>query len=141
MKLTNIYSAEEKIGVAVVEGHRAPDLAKLEQREAAFASLACWFRHGDGARHRTPKLLEQANNQPDLWRPLDSIRYMPLVDRHCRIFCVGLNYADHAAENNLAPPASTTMPIPKYFLSLAMLCRWRSRISGFYATLWSVEQH
>lgn len=100
--------------MAVVEGDRALDLAALDQRETAFASVACWFRNGDGARRRTLKLLEETSNQPDIWQPVDSIRYAPLVDRDCRIFCVGLNYADHAAENNLAPPAS-----PVFFSKLA----------------------
>lgn len=92
--------------MAAVEGDRALNLAKLDGPEPAFASVTRWLRGGDGARHRTLKLLEQEVKRSDAWQPLDSIRYAPLVDRDCRIFCVGLNYADHAAENNLSPPAS-----------------------------------
>lgn len=65
--------------MAVIEGDRALDPAKLDRWQAAFASVACWFRDGGGAGCRTLKLLEQANNQPDLWQPLDSIRYAALV--------------------------------------------------------------
>jgi acylpyruvate hydrolase len=36
------------------------------------------------------------------------------VERDARVFCVGLNYADHAAENNLPPPSS-----PIFFSKLA----------------------
>lgn len=114
MKLTNIYSEEGNLSLAVVEGDRALNLTKLDGTEAAFASVTQWLRRGDGARQRTLKLLEHAKAQPDAWRPLESIRYAPLVDRDCRIFCVGLNYADHAAENNLSPPTS-----PVFFAKLA----------------------
>lgn len=114
MKLANIYSVEGIVSLAVVEGDRALQLAKFDRREAAFTSIARWLRGGDEIRHRTLQFLEQSKAQPDAWEPLDSVRYAPLVDRDCRIFCVGLNYADHAAENNLAPPAS-----PVFFSKLA----------------------
>lgn len=106
MKLTNIYSTEGSVSLAVVEGDRALELMTLGGDEAAFSSVAHWLRGGEDARRRTIRLLEQTKTQPELWRPLGSVRYAPLADRDCRIFCVGLNYADHAAENNLAPPAS-----------------------------------
>lgn len=106
MHLTNIYSAEGKITLAVIEGVRVLELAKLDKQEVAFTSVAYWLRSGDDVRQRMLRFLEQAKKQPHSWRPLDSIRFAPLVDRDCRIFCVGLNYADHAAENNLAPPTS-----------------------------------
>lgn len=96
---------EGGVGLAAIEGSRALELMKLDGDEAAFASVAHWLRGGEDVRRRTIRLLEQARTQPELWRPLSSVRYAPLVDRDCRIFCVGLNYADHAAENNLAPPA------------------------------------
>ncbi len=32
---------------------------------------------------------------------VEAVRYAPPVDERCRIFCVGLNYADHAAENKV----------------------------------------
>ena len=114
MHLTNIYSAEGLSNVAVIEGSRALELARFDRQETAFTSVTNWVRGGDGARHRTFSLLERAKTQPDSWQALGSIRYAPLVDRDCRIFCVGLNYADHAAENNLSPPAS-----PVFFSKLA----------------------
>ncbi|MGH9616125.1 MAG: fumarylacetoacetate hydrolase family protein [Acidobacteriaceae bacterium] len=114
MKLTNIYSAEGTVSLAAIEGDRALALAKLDRVEAAFTSVAQWLRGGDDVRHQTLRFLEQARTQPHLWQLLDSIRYAHLVDRDCRIFCVGLNYADHAAENNLLPPAS-----PVFFSKLA----------------------
>jgi 2-keto-4-pentenoate hydratase/2-oxohepta-3-ene-1,7-dioic acid hydratase in catechol pathway len=114
LRLTNIYLAEKQISLAVVEDGRALALAKLDPAEAAFASVAQWLRSGADARSRTLSALRLAKTQPDLWQTLDSIQYAPLVDRDCRIFCVGLNYADHAAENNLLPPTS-----PVFFSKLS----------------------
>lgn len=114
MKITNIYSAEEKISVAVVEGDRALNLANLDGGEPAFASVTQWLRSGDSARDRALSLLKEARKQSSSWQPLNLVRYAPLVGQDCRIFCVGLNYADHVAENNLSPPAS-----PVFFSKLA----------------------
>lgn len=98
----------------MIEGDRALELMKPTGDEVAFGSLAHWLRCGDDARLRILRLLEVARAQPELWQPIDSLKCAPLVDRDCRIFCVGLNYADHAAENNLSPPAS-----PVFFSKLA----------------------
>ena len=46
--------------------------------------------------------------------PLTGLRHASLVEADARVFCVGLNYADHAAENNLPPPSS-----PIFFSKLA----------------------
>lgn len=106
MHLTNIYSADGEVSLAVIVRDRVLDLTQFDEEKPTFNSLAHWLRGGDDARHRALRYLEQAKTQPNTWQPLDSVRYAPLADRECRIFCVGLNYADHAAENNLAPPAS-----------------------------------
>lgn len=114
MRLTNIYLPEGQVSLAVVEDGRALALSKLDPAEAAFASVVQWLRGGADARSRTLSALRLAKTQPGLWQTLESIRYAPLVDRDCRIFCVGLNYADHAAENNLLPPVS-----PVFFSKLS----------------------
>jgi acylpyruvate hydrolase len=41
--------------------------------------------------------------------PLSAIRFAPLVTAPEKIFCVGLNYADHAAEGGLEVPAYPTL--------------------------------
>ena len=81
----------------------------------------------DDSRFRSVSSLLRANALRDLERvvsddairrhsgtPLEAVRYAPPVDDVCRIFCVGLNYADHAAENKLPPPES-----PIFFGKLA----------------------
>lgn len=114
LRLTNIYLAEGQPSLAIIEGKRACALAKLDPEEAAFSSVAQWVRGGDNARSRTFAARKLARVRSASWQALDSVRYAPLVDRDCRIYCVGLNYADHAAENHLSPPAS-----PVFFAKLS----------------------
>lgn len=114
MRLTNVYLAEGQSSLAIVEGNLILALAKLDPNEPAFASVTKWVRGGDDARSRTLSASKMAEKQSASWQALDSIQYAPLVDRDCRIFCVGLNYADHAAENNLSPPTS-----PVFFSKLS----------------------
>lgn len=106
MRLTNIYIDEGRSSLAIVEDDRALVLTKLRSDEAVFSSVAQWARGGNDAMEKVQNALRLARTQPALWQALDSVRYASLVDRDCRIFCVGLNYADHAAENNLSPPTS-----------------------------------
>jgi len=42
--------------------------------------------------------------QAGAMRPLTGIRYLPVVQRPPKIICLGLNYADHAAEGGNAKP-------------------------------------
>ena len=74
--------------------------------------LDCWDAiGGDGASVR--ELLEQglledvadASGQPV---PLDSVELRPPVPDPQKLLCIGLNYAAHAAEANIDPPARPT---------------------------------
>lgn len=114
MKLTNIYTGDGGSSMAIVDGNRALDLMAVERESESFRSVAHWLRAGEQARQRTLELLERAGKHPQPWQAFASLRLAPLVDRDARIFCVGLNYADHAAENNLAPPST-----PVFFSKLA----------------------
>lgn len=78
-----------------------------------FRHLTALLRAGEAAWRQVQSLV--AAPPPGVpRRPLASLRHAPLLARDCRIFAVGLNYADHAAENNLPPPAS-----PIFFSKLA----------------------
>ncbi len=112
MKLLNFYSGDEIIHLGVVDGQRVIDLTIGGRGNPALASVTAWLRGGAMARTETETLLRERGKAGAL--ALAELRHAPLVDRDCRIFCVGLNYADHAAENNLAPPSS-----PVFFSKLA----------------------
>lgn len=114
MKLTNFYSDGERSALGIVEDSRILDLTKLSGHDAAFVSVAQWLRSGDNIRSRTDALLDRAKANRNIWQSLDDVKFAPLLDRNSRIFCVGLNYADHAAEVKAAIPTS-----PVFFYKLA----------------------
>ncbi len=45
------------------------------------------------------------DKNPSLPEVAEDIRWASPVSKPSKIICIGLNYADHAAESNMAPPA------------------------------------
>ncbi|HEX5285063.1 MAG TPA: fumarylacetoacetate hydrolase family protein [Bryocella sp.] len=116
MKLTNIFNAAGERVLALVEGDRVYDLSKASGNRPEFASLGKWLHAGEPARSQADKLREQLARDASAGTPLSDAKLAPMVDCEARIFCVGLNYADHAAENNLPPPES-----PIFFTKLTQV--------------------
>lgn len=116
MKLTNIFSDSGERVLALVEGERVYDLWKASGNKSEFASLGKWLHGGEAARIAADKLREQLVRDASAGAPLNEAKLAPMVDCDARIFCVGLNYADHAAENNLPPPES-----PIFFTKLTQV--------------------
>jgi 2-keto-4-pentenoate hydratase/2-oxohepta-3-ene-1,7-dioic acid hydratase in catechol pathway len=114
MKLLNFYSTEKNIVMGLVEGDRVFNLTGAANGRPEFASVGAWLRGGESALKQAQTLHDQLKKNSAATLPLAALRYAPLVERDARIFCVGLNYADHAAENNLPPPSS-----PIFFSKLA----------------------
>jgi 2-keto-4-pentenoate hydratase/2-oxohepta-3-ene-1,7-dioic acid hydratase in catechol pathway len=116
MKLTNILNAAGERALALVEGDRVYDLTKASGTKPEFASLGRWLHAGDSARLRADKLREALLRDSSAGIPFSEAKLAPMVDCDARVFCVGLNYADHAAENNLPPPES-----PIFFTKLTSI--------------------
>ncbi len=114
MKLLNYYYAAGKRSMGLVEGDRVFNLSTASNGNEAFASVGQWLRAGDAASQRIHSLREELIKGQAASTPLSDLCHAPLVELDARIFCVGLNYADHAAENNLPPPDS-----PIFFSKLA----------------------
>ena len=114
MNLLNFYSADGKRSMGLVEVDRVFDLTSAACGNAAFATVGQWLRAGDSAREQIKSLRDELVRYPERAIPLGGLRHAPFVELDARIFCVGLNYADHAAENNLLPPDS-----PIFFSKLA----------------------
>jgi 2-keto-4-pentenoate hydratase/2-oxohepta-3-ene-1,7-dioic acid hydratase in catechol pathway len=138
MKLVS-YESNKKLHVGVVEGEWVLDVETAidfagKQRSASskFSAAVRAVRKageaprdlvellGRGPRYRdslnviTRSLAENrsAKKSPkDLFIPLKSARLRAPIPRPPKITCVGLNYADHALEQGMEPPAS-----PIFFL-------------------------
>ena len=55
----------------------------------------------------------------DMWTPIDQVKILAPVEKPEKVICIGLNYADHAAESGMAIP---TEPI--------VFSKFRSTIAG-----------
>jgi 2-keto-4-pentenoate hydratase/2-oxohepta-3-ene-1,7-dioic acid hydratase in catechol pathway len=104
MKLLNFYTSEKSPHLGVVEGGQVFDLSAAMRSNPLFSSVVSFIRGGTAAARAAKDELNQHGADTSLWQAFDTLEHGPLVPRECRIFAVGLNYADHAAENQLAPP-------------------------------------
>lgn len=107
MKLLNYYAQHETtphLG-AVVRGE-VFDLTSIFSADPSFSSVSALLRSGADSLKRIQRWLGQNAGAAKRSMPIERVKYAPPVDERCRIFCVGLNYADHAAENKLPPPES-----------------------------------
>lgn|SRR5487761_4477 len=107
MKLLNYYAQHETtphLG-AVVRGE-VFDLTSIFSADPSFSSISALLRSGADSLKRIQRWLGKDAGAAKASMPIDRVKYAPPVDERCRIFCVGLNYADHAAENKLPPPES-----------------------------------
>lgn len=109
MKLLNYCNEGGDKALGLVEGDRVFDLTS-----AGFASVGALLRGGEAALAAARELRDRLTQSSGESLPLTGLRHASLVEADARVFCVGLNYADHAAENNLPPPSS-----PIFFSKLA----------------------
>lgn len=111
MKLLNFYASSGQKAMGMVDGDRVIDLFAASGNQPEFASVGAWLRAGESAQNALDQLRERGAKHS---LSLPALKHAPLIERDARVFCVGLNYADHAAENNLPPPSS-----PIFFSKLA----------------------
>lgn len=114
MKLLNYYLANDSKALGLVEGDRVFNLTGAAEGRSEFASVGAWLRAGEPALVAARELRDRLIESSAASVPLVGLRHAPLVELDSRVFCVGLNYVDHAAENNLPPP-----PSPIFFSKLA----------------------
>ncbi len=115
MKLLNYYRQGQTIAHlgAAIDGE-VVDLTTAFPGDSRFSSVSALLRAGKNSMSRAQQWVNEKPIRKDPGAPIEAVRYAPPVDERCRIFCVGLNYADHAAENKLPPPES-----PIFFAKLA----------------------
>lgn len=113
MKLLNFFADDGSVHLGVVQDASVGDLTEMFPEDSSFRSLTRWLRAPARVRNSTLESSQRIRSSSVAQRTLEHLKLAPLIDPDCRIFCVGLNYADHAAENNLAPPES-----PVFFAKL-----------------------
>ena len=106
MRLCNFYTADDVMHLGVVDGDRVLDLTAAGGGRKELASVTAWLRGRNPARQEAERLLGEWRSGERTGLALATLRHAPLVTRDSRIFCVGLNYADHAAEAGLPLPAT-----------------------------------
>jgi 2-keto-4-pentenoate hydratase/2-oxohepta-3-ene-1,7-dioic acid hydratase in catechol pathway len=102
MRLVTFREADEvRIG-ALLDG----GVADLNRADTSLPnSLLEVLRGGEPLRGRLTESVERCGREGVSVRPLDSVRLLAPIPRPPKIICIGLNYADHAAEAGLPIPA------------------------------------
>lgn len=104
MKFVSFLSTHNEVRPGVLQDGHVYELTKA----AGYTSLAMLIADGqNGLVHAT-----EATGGEGL--PLDSVRLVAPIQRPPRIFAVGLNYADHAAESNMK-----VQLVPTVFMKLS----------------------
>jgi 2,4-didehydro-3-deoxy-L-rhamnonate hydrolase len=114
MRLLNFQTEEKQIHLGAVQEDQVLDLSMAAGYAPEFSSVVTMVRAGRAGFERAQELLARFASNPTYCRQLETLSHAPLVGRESRFFAVGLNYADHAAENNIPPPSS-----PIFFSKLA----------------------
>jgi 2-keto-4-pentenoate hydratase/2-oxohepta-3-ene-1,7-dioic acid hydratase in catechol pathway len=99
-----LFSYQDKNNQKRVGLLRAPDAKEfidLCATDAALPKSLLEIIETAGAMDRVAQLAKASNA---VIQPLAGVNFIPLVDKPSKIICLGLNYADHAAEGGHARP-------------------------------------
>ena len=83
---------------------RAKDATEFIDLSATDASLPNTLLEIIASEHAMSHIATLAKNPAAVIKSLQGVKFIPLVDRPGKIICLGLNYADHAAEGGHARP-------------------------------------
>ena len=98
------FSRSGRRGLAVSADHAGAFFGVMEDEAAFPGSLDTLLAQGDARLERAAAAL-MTGERIDL----TEVTYLPPVERAGKIVCVGLNYADHAAEAGHKPPTYPTI--------------------------------
>ena len=83
---------------------RAQDANEFIDLSATDASLPNTLLDIIASEHAMSHIAALAKNPASVIKSIEGVKFIPLVDRPGKIICLGLNYADHAAEGGHARP-------------------------------------
>ncbi|MES2510196.1 MAG: fumarylacetoacetate hydrolase family protein [Pseudomonadota bacterium] len=104
-KLVQFKTLQIRQSIGVVSGDELMDIGALA--ENAPKSMLEWLRLAEAERMRLIQLASTSGKRI----PLQDIEFLPAVTGSEKVICLGLNYADHAAEGGNARP-----DYPSFFL-------------------------
>jgi len=90
---------QKRVGVLKAVGAQA--FVDLAATDATLPKSLLEIIETPGAMARAQQASQSASA---VVQPLEGVRFIPLIDRPSKIVCLGLNYADHAAEGGHARP-------------------------------------
>ena len=104
MKIGHFRNSGSRFLGAVID-QRVMDLTKAAEngKETLIHGLAGLFRTETFSPGYFHALYEKGKEREDLWHNLEDLSFVPLY-RPGKIICLGLNYAEHAAEGGRAAP-------------------------------------
>ncbi len=96
------YDNHGRAAIGVIKSADATEFVDLGSTGLAFSTDMTDLLAAPGGLAAAKAAAERA--APHAIKPLDGIRYLPVVPRPPKIICLGLNYADHAKEGGHAKP-------------------------------------
>jgi 2-keto-4-pentenoate hydratase/2-oxohepta-3-ene-1,7-dioic acid hydratase in catechol pathway len=101
MRLFSYQDKNKQKRVGLLRAPDAKEFIDLGATDAALPKSLLEIIETAGAMDRVAQLAQASNA---VIQPLAGVNFIPLVDKPSKIICLGLNYADHAAEGGHARP-------------------------------------
>ncbi len=101
MRLFSYLDKNNQKRVGVLKAAGSQEFVDLAATDATLPKSLLELIATPGAMERAKKVSQSATA---VTQSLKDIRFIPLIDRPSKIVCLGLNYADHAAEGGHARP-------------------------------------
>ena len=101
MRLFSYQDKNKQKRVGLLRAPDAKEFIDLGATDAALPKSLLEIIETAGAMDRVAQLAKASNA---VIQPLAGVNFIPLVDKPSKIICLGLNYADHAAEGGHARP-------------------------------------
>ncbi len=101
MRLFSYLDKNNQKRVGVLKAAGSQEFVDLAATDATLPKSLLELIATPGAMERAKKVSQSATA---VTQSLKDVRFIPLIDRPSKIVCLGLNYADHAAEGGHARP-------------------------------------
>jgi len=101
MRLFSYQDQDKQQHVGLLRGVDSPDFIDLAASDASLPKSLLGILETTGAMDRVAQLVSDGKA---VIGQIKDVTFLPVIDRPNKIVCLGLNYADHAAEGGHATP-------------------------------------